>query len=85
MSIKYLKIESFFMNIMIFSMKINSVSRKFELPSDMWPIVWLQSLKDLDYSIRDKNLLESVMDTEFLDATEKGLFYNGNTLFILII
>lgn len=36
------------------------------------------SLKSLDYQVRDKTLLESIMDTEFLDASEKGYFYNDN-------
>ena len=36
-----------------------------------------QSLRDLDYVVKDKTLLESIMDTEFFDATEKGIFYKG--------
>nr|KAG5686494.1 hypothetical protein BaRGS_018746 [Batillaria attramentaria] len=36
----------------------------------------LESLRDVDYVVKDKTLLESVMDTEFFDATEKGIFYN---------
>ncbi|XP_062619193.1 meckelin-like [Saccostrea cucullata] len=36
------------------------------------------SLKNLDYQVRDKTLLESIMDTEFLDASEKGYFYNDD-------
>ena len=36
-----------------------------------------QSLRDIDYIIKDKTFLESVMDTEFYDATETGIFYNG--------
>ncbi|XP_021355740.1 meckelin-like [Mizuhopecten yessoensis] len=36
------------------------------------------SLKDLDYVVKDKTLLESIMDTEFFDASEKGIFYNDD-------
>ena len=36
-----------------------------------------QSLRDVDYVVKDKTLLESIMDTEFFDATEKGIFYKG--------
>ncbi|KAL8605996.1 hypothetical protein ACOMHN_040495 [Nucella lapillus] len=36
------------------------------------------SLRDLDYVVKDKTLLESIMDTEFFDATEKGIFYKDN-------
>lgn len=36
------------------------------------------SLRDVDYVVKDKTLLESIMDTEFFDATEKGIFYNDN-------
>ncbi|KAK7460326.1 hypothetical protein BaRGS_00038914, partial [Batillaria attramentaria] len=41
------------------------------------------SLRDVDYVVKDKTLLESVMDTEFFDATEKGIFYNGNHQLVL--
>jgi hypothetical protein len=37
----------------------------------------LQALRDVDYVVKDKTLLESIMDTEFFDATEKGIFYKG--------
>ncbi|XP_076112599.1 meckelin-like [Mytilus galloprovincialis] len=36
------------------------------------------SLKEIDYVVKDKTLLESIMDTEFLDASEKGIFYNDD-------
>ncbi|PVD20536.1 hypothetical protein C0Q70_18692 [Pomacea canaliculata] len=36
------------------------------------------SLRDVDYVVKDKTLLESIMDTEFFDASEKGIFYNDN-------
>ena len=44
--------------------------------------VWIscfQSLRDIDYIVKDKTFLESVMDTEFYDQTqtERGVFYNG--------
>ncbi|XP_067651968.1 meckelin-like [Haliotis asinina] len=36
------------------------------------------SLRDLDYVVKDKTLLESVMDTEFFDVQDKGILYNDN-------
>ena len=36
-----------------------------------------QSLRDMDYIIKDKTFLESIMDTEFYDTSEMGIFYNG--------
>ncbi|KAK7114529.1 meckelin-like [Littorina saxatilis] len=36
------------------------------------------SLRDVDYVVKDKTLLESVMDTEFFDAADKGIFYKDN-------
>ncbi|XP_076448752.1 meckelin-like [Babylonia areolata] len=36
------------------------------------------SLRDVDYVVKDKTLLESIMDTEFFDATDKGIFYKDN-------
>lgn len=36
-----------------------------------------QSLRDVDYIIKDKTLIEGILDTEFLDPLEKGLLYNG--------
>jgi len=37
----------------------------------------MQSLKDVDYVIKDKTFLESIMDTEFDETMETGVFYNG--------
>ena len=31
----------------------------------------------MDYVIKDKTFLESIMDTEFYDTQETGIFYNG--------
>ena len=42
-------------------------------------ITILQSLRDVDYVVKDKTLLESIMDTEFFDTTEKGIFYKGQS------
>lgn len=39
-------------------------------------------MRDVDYVVKDKTLLESIMDTEFFDASEKGIFYNGNILLV---
>ncbi|XP_064610907.1 meckelin-like [Liolophura sinensis] len=36
------------------------------------------SLRDVDYIIKDKTLIEGILDTEFLDPLEKGLLYNDN-------
>ncbi|KAK3586521.1 hypothetical protein CHS0354_035056 [Potamilus streckersoni] len=36
------------------------------------------SLRDIRYVVKDKTFLETIMDTEFLDSTEKGIFYNDN-------
>lgn len=38
-----------------------------------------QSLKDIDYVIKDRTFLESIMDTEFDETMETGVFYNGMT------
>ena len=34
-------------------------------------------MKSLDYYVRDKTLLESVLDLEFEAVIDKGFFYNG--------
>ncbi|CAH1779425.1 unnamed protein product, partial [Owenia fusiformis] len=34
------------------------------------------SLRDLDYVVRDKLLLESILNVEFQDSSEKGIFFN---------
>ncbi|CAL1535264.1 unnamed protein product [Lymnaea stagnalis] len=36
------------------------------------------SLRDIDYVVKDKNLLEKLLDTEFLELTDKGIFYSDN-------
>ena len=40
---------------------------------------YLQALKDLDFEVRDRLFLESVMDIEFQDSnvSEKAIFYKG--------
>ncbi|XP_053401621.1 meckelin-like isoform X2 [Mercenaria mercenaria] len=37
-----------------------------------------RSLRDIDYVIKDKTFLESIMDTEFDDTSETGVFYNDD-------
>ena len=39
----------------------------------------MQALKDLDFEVRDRLFLESVMDIEFQDTnvSEKAIFYKG--------
>lgn len=44
-----------------------------------------QSLRDIDYVIKDKTFLESIMDTEFDDTMETGVFYNGNVLTVTVM
>lgn len=39
--------------------------------------VSLQSLRDLDYTVKDKMFFESVLDAEFEQVVDKGIFYNG--------
>lgn len=34
----------------------------------------------MDYIVRDKLMLERVIGMEFLEPTEKSIFYNGNDL-----
>ncbi|XP_052232195.1 meckelin-like isoform X2 [Dreissena polymorpha] len=37
-----------------------------------------RSMKECDYVVRPKNFLESLMDTEFDDTAETGIFYNDD-------
>ena len=41
-----------------------------------------QALKDLDFEVRDRLFLESVMDIEFQDSnvSEKAIFYKGTPI-----
>jgi len=36
------------------------------------------SLREVDYVVKEKSFLEKVLDTEFLELTDKGIFYNDN-------
>ncbi|KAK6982489.1 Meckelin [Biomphalaria glabrata] len=36
------------------------------------------SLRDIDYVVKEKNFLEKILDTEFLELTDKGIFYYDN-------
>lgn len=40
--------------------------------------MYFQSIRDINYVVKDKNFMEKLLDTEFLELTEKGIFYNGN-------
>ena len=40
-------------------------------------LVNFQAIKELDYTVKDKKFIESMMDIEFADSDEKGVFYNG--------
>ncbi len=37
-----------------------------------------QSLRDLDYVVKEKLLLEKVLGMEFYDPVDRSLFYRGN-------
>lgn len=37
-----------------------------------------QSFKDLDYIVKDKVLLENLLDIECYEVADRGYFYNGN-------
>ena len=41
-----------------------------------------QSLKNVDYYVKDKMLLESILEVEFETVTDKGFFYNGMAILI---
>ncbi|GFN86065.1 meckelin [Plakobranchus ocellatus] len=36
------------------------------------------SLRDIDYVVKEKTFLEKILDTEFLELADKGIFYNDN-------
>ncbi len=44
---------------------------------------WFQSLREVDYIIKDKLLFESILNMEFTDTTDQGYFYNGKYHFVL--
>ena len=48
-------------------------------------ILFIQALKDLDFEVRDRLFLESVMDIEFQDSnvSEKAIFYKGTPILLL--
>lgn len=37
-----------------------------------------QAHSDMDYIVRDKLVFERIIGMEFLEPTDKSLFYNGN-------
>ena len=43
-------------------------------------LTMLQSLRDIDYTIEDKLIFESILRVEFKDGAEKGFFYNGKDI-----
>lgn len=48
----------------------------------IYPFIF-QSLRDIDYIIKDKLLLESILDMEFQESTDKkGFFYNGKFIHV---
>ena len=36
-----------------------------------------QALKDLDYEVREKLFVEQLLDIEFADSLDRGVFYIG--------
>jgi hypothetical protein len=36
-----------------------------------------QALKDLDYDVREKTFVESLLDIEFMEIFDKGILYAG--------
>lgn len=38
---------------------------------------FIQSFKDLDYVVKDKVLLETLLDIECYEVADRGYFYNG--------
>ena len=39
--------------------------------------VFLQSLHDIDYVVQDRMFIEGILDVEFRDSTDKGMFITG--------
>ena len=42
--------------------------------------ILLQSLRGIDYIVKDKIFFESLLDAEFEPVIDKGFFYNGRYL-----
>lgn len=40
--------------------------------------------KEFDYTVKDKSILESILDTEFNEGSDRGYFYNGKCLIFII-
>lgn len=40
-------------------------------------ILMIQALKDLDYEVREKLFVEQLLDIEFCDSLDRGVFYIG--------
>lgn len=39
--------------------------------------ILFQALKDLDYDVREKTFVESLLDIEFTEIFDKGILYAG--------
>ena len=44
----------------------------------------LQAHPDMDYIVKDKLMFERVIGMEFLEPSEKSIFYNGNDQLTLV-
>jgi hypothetical protein len=42
--------------------------------------ILFQALKDLDYDVREKTFVESLLDIEFTEIFDKGILYAGKAL-----
>jgi hypothetical protein len=40
-------------------------------------VIFFQALKDLDYDVREKQFVESLLDIEFTEIFDKGILYAG--------
>jgi hypothetical protein len=40
-------------------------------------VIFFQALKDLDYDVREKLFVESLLDIEFTEIFDKGILYAG--------
>ena len=44
----------------------------------------LQSLRDVDYVVKEKLFLERLLEIEFYDAVDRSLFYQGEDSALLL-
>jgi hypothetical protein len=49
----------------------------FCLSGEIEDIILFQALKDLDYEVREKTFVESLLDIEFMEIFDRGILYAG--------